>query len=383
MDTTKAFFVLPGAPSETFLENLFDWWGNDDGTRMAGDRQELLERFRERPGDFFSGAYRGLTVEVGVHDGSGAADGIPAALDDYPLVTVGTETSTQFEHDGQFRGSEAAANVERLLELVRRLYAFCCTEDNDPEYVVGFDPGSLQALYDRGVEFTPEDLSDVDSDLFRQIHNRYTESGQEYPDSGLTNGQRKELLETAFKRTEETGESDVDYRREIFDVRPHRNGNSLSDKAIPETRSVDPEYHGSDISRLADRSIHVKLDDAAARQFEPTDSGGAGALSPHSDQPTAAGPKIRPRRVPDSFPAPTSELAHSVSERDLERVADRSIDTDLESTAPKRDEPTVSDDPGSRVVHGSESRLRAGREVGQLSPRPARDRTTGFITLTA
>jgi hypothetical protein len=158
MDATKTFVVLPEAPAETFHERFFDWWGNDDGTGMAGDRTELLERFQERSSDVFSGAYRGLTVEMGVHDGSGSADGIPEALDDYPTLIASTETSTQFEHDDQFRGSEAAANVERLLELVHRLYAFCCMEAYDPEYVFGVTPGSLQHLYTHGVAFTPDDL---------------------------------------------------------------------------------------------------------------------------------------------------------------------------------------------------------------------------------
>lgn len=159
MDSTKAFVIIPQRSADEFLEHLFGWWSNDDGTRVAGDRGELLERFRERSTASFSGSYRGLTVEMGVHDGSGPAEGIPAALDGYPMVTASAETSTQFQHDGEFHGSEPARNVERLLELVRRLYAFCRTEGYDPEYVVGVDPGALQSLYDRGVAFGPEDLA--------------------------------------------------------------------------------------------------------------------------------------------------------------------------------------------------------------------------------
>lgn len=155
METTFVYYVLdepfrdPDA-ADALLDRLE---ADEEITYILNDVDEHRENFKAEGTTKVGFVSDRLNLHVGKHDGNGPHERVEEPIADYPLFFV-TDDTVNYEHAGEFAGSDAQQNTEWLVDDVVDWYEWLVDHGVDVKYVFGDGGNRRLTLAHDGPRFT-------------------------------------------------------------------------------------------------------------------------------------------------------------------------------------------------------------------------------------
>lgn len=155
METAFVYFVLAEPLRDpSVVDALFDRVEADEEiTYILNDVDEHRENFKSEGTAKFSFLSDRLDLELGKHDGTDTHDRIPDPLSEYPLFFI-HDDNVNYEHSGEFDGSDAQDNAEHLVDAAVDWYEWLVDQGVDVKYGFGDGGNRRETVKRDGVTFS-------------------------------------------------------------------------------------------------------------------------------------------------------------------------------------------------------------------------------------